>query len=328
MTDVKTILVGTVGQGIMRSADGGENWGRIGIGAGLHSDAMIRTLLNTPTSPEIIFAGTDKGLVRSDDAGKIWHQVDSPMNDYTVWALAADPGDPNLMFAGTGTPTPAALFRSSDAGKTWEKSSMEAAAECPNVGVPRVTGIAVDPMTHNDVWVGLEVDGLRHSSDSGDTWETINGAIPNPDVHNVAVAGGPPKTVVVVVNNDVYTSTDNGGNWDRLGIKEVFPYTYPRGILVQPGNSNNIFVTIGDSTPGRVGTVMRSQDTGKTWESLPLPVEPNSAMWVVNSQAAEPQVMFAGSRYGYMYRSEDSGDSWTKLWREFSEISSVLWVPE
>ncbi|MFP6636237.1 MAG: hypothetical protein VCB79_09980, partial [Dehalococcoidia bacterium] len=265
---------------------------------------------------------------RSDDAGKTWHQVDSPMNDYTVWALAADPGDPNLMFAGTGTPTPAALFRSSDAGKTWEKSSMEAAAECPNVGVPRVTGIAVDPMTHNDVWVGLEVDGLRHSSDGGDTWETINGAIPNPDVHNVAVAGGPPKTVVVVVNNDVYTSTDNGGNWDRLGIKEVFPYTYPRGILVQPGNSNNIFVTIGDSTPGRVGTVMRSQDTGKTWESLPLPVEPNSAMWVVNAQAAEPQVMFAGSRYGYMYRSEDSGNSWTKLWREFSEISSVLWVPE
>ena len=328
MTDVKTILVGTVGQGIMRSADGGENWGRIGIGAGLHSDAMVRTLLNTPTSPEIIFAGTDKGLVRSDDAGKTWHQVDSPMNDYTVWALAADPGDPNLMFAGTGTPTPAALFRSSDAGKTWEKSSMEAAAECPNVGVPRVTGIAVDPMTHNDVWVGLEVDGLRHSSDGGDTWETINGAIPNPDVHNVAVAGGPPKTVVVVVNNDVYTSTNNGGKWDRLGIKEVFPYTYPRGILVQPGNSNNIFVTIGDSTPGRVGTVMRSQDTGKTWESLPLPVEPNSAMWVVNAQAAEPQVMFAGSRYGYMYRSEDSGNSWTKLWREFSEISSVLWVPE
>ncbi|SVC56367.1 uncharacterized protein METZ01_LOCUS309221, partial [marine metagenome] len=51
MTDVKTILVGTVGQGIMRSADGGESWGRIGIGAGLHSDAMVRTLLNTPTSP-------------------------------------------------------------------------------------------------------------------------------------------------------------------------------------------------------------------------------------------------------------------------------------
>ena len=61
---------------------------------------------------------------------------------------------------------------------------MEAAAECPNVGVPRVTGIAVDPVNRRDIWVGLEVDGLRHSSDGGDTWETVNhGAIPNLDVH-------------------------------------------------------------------------------------------------------------------------------------------------
>ena len=328
MTDVKTILVGTIGQGVLRSADGGETWGRIGIGAGLHSDALVRALHNTPTSPEIVFAGTDKGLYRSGDAGKTWQPVDTAMNDYNDWAIATDPGDPNLMFAGTGTPTPAALFRSSDAGKTWEKRPMEVAEECPNVGVPRVTGIAVDPVTRRDVWVGLEVDGLRHSSDGGDTWESINGAIPNPDVHNVAVAGGPPKTVVVVVNNDVYTSSDDGANWDRLGIKEVFPYTYPRGIMVQPGQPNTIFVTIGDSTPGRVGAVMRSKDTGKTWENLPLPVEPNTAMWVVNMQAAEPNVVFAGSRYGYMYRSEDGGDSWTKLWREFSEISSVLWVPE
>ena len=131
MTDVKTILVGTVGQGVLRSADGGETWGRIGIGAGLHSDALVRSLLNTPTSPEIVFAGTDKGLYRSGDAGQTWKPVDSPMNSYAVWALATDPGDPNLMFAGTGTPTPAVLFRSSDAGKTWEKRPMEVAAECP-----------------------------------------------------------------------------------------------------------------------------------------------------------------------------------------------------
>ena len=328
MTDVKTIMVGTVGQGVLRSTDGGESWRRVGVGQGLHSDALVRVLANKPDKPELVFAGTDKGLYRSDDAGQTWQLVDSPLSSYQVWALAIDQADPNIMFAGTGTPTPAALFRSSDAGKTWEKRPMEAAAECANVGVPRITGIAIDPVTRRDIWVGLEVDGLRHSSDGGDTWESINGAIPNPDVHNVAVAGGPPKTVVVVVNDDVYTSTDDGGSWDRLGIREVFPYTYPRGIMVQPGKSNVIFVTIGDSTPGRTGTVMRSKDTGKTWESLPLPVDPNTAMWTVHMQASDPQVVFAGSRYGYLYRSENGGDSWSKLWREFSEISSVLWVPE
>ena len=64
--------------------------------------------------------------------------------------------------------------------------------------------------------------------------------------------------------------------------------TYPRGIMVQPGMPNVIFVTIGDSTPGRTGAIMRSKDTGKTWSNLPLPVEPNTAMWAVNSIRQTP----------------------------------------
>ena len=222
MSNVKSILVGTIGQGIMRSADGGESWRRVGIDAGMHSDALVRTLGNHPDRPGVVFAGTDKGLYRSEDGGQKWGLLDTAMSGICVWAMAIDSSDPNLMFAGTGTPDPAGVFRSTDGGKTWEQRPVEVAEECPNVGVPRVTGIAIDPQNHRDVWVGLEVDGLRHSSDAGETWESINGAIPNPDVHNVAVAAGPPHTVVVVVNNDVYTSGDNGGNWDRLG--------HPRGV--------------------------------------------------------------------------------------------------
>ena len=47
---------------------------------------------------------------------------------------------------------------------------------------------------------------------------------------------------------------------------------------------------------------------------------------MVNAQPDNPELILAGSRYGYLYRSDDGGDSWSKLWREFSEISSVLWV--
>ena len=327
MSNNITILVGTVGQGIMRSTDSGETWRRVGINQGIHSDAMVRVIANDPSQPQTVFAGTDKGLLRSEDAGESWRSVDSPLSDYCVWAIAIDPADPATMFAGTGTPTPAAIFRSTNGGTTWDKRPVEVAEECPAVGVPRVTGIAIDPTNRNSIWVGLEVDGVRRSTDGGDTWTAINGQIPNPDVHNVVVAAGPPKTVVVVVNNDVYTSTDDGANWEPVGIKDVFPWTYPRGIMVQPGSSDTIFLTIGDTTPGSTGTVMRSKDTGKTWERLNLPVDPNSAMWVVNAQPFDPDLIFAGSRYGYLYRSDDAGESWSKLQREFSEISSVLWIP-
>lgn len=327
MANEMTILVGTVGQGVMRSADAGETWRRVGIDQGIHSDAVVRALKNDPRRPEIVFAGTDKGLLRSGDAGETWRLVNSPLSIYCVWALAVDPEEPEIMFAGTGTPTPATIFRSVDGGTSWDQRPVEVAEECPAVGIPRVTGIAIDPVNRRSVWVSLEVDGVRRSTDGGDTWVAMNGGIPNPDVHNVAVAAGPPKTVIVVVNNDVFTSTDDGATWKAIGIREVFPWTYPRGIMVQPGNTNVIFLTIGDTTPGRIGAVMRSKDTGKTWESLSLPVAPNTAMWVVSGQPFDPDVILAGSRYGYLYRSDDGGDSWQKLWREFSEISAVLSIP-
>jgi photosystem II stability/assembly factor-like uncharacterized protein len=327
MPNKMTVLVGTVGQGIMRSGDGGETWQRVGINQGMHSDALVRTLANNAIQPEIVFAGTDKGLYRSVDAGQTWQLIDSPLSNYCVWNVAIDSADPRIMFAGTGTPTPATIFRSTNGGRSWEQRPVDIAEECPNVGVPRVTGIAIDPANHRNIWVGLEVDGVRRSTDGGDTWDSIDGGIPNPDVHNVAVAGGPPKTVIVVVNNDVYTSTNDGATWAPIHIREVFPFSYPRGIMVQPGDPRVVFLTIGDTTPGRIGTVMRSKDAGKTWENLSLPVQPNTAMWVVNIQPTDPNIVFAGSRYGYLYRSDDGGDSWRKLWREFSEISSVLWVP-
>lgn len=327
MPENLTILVGTVGQGIIRSGDNGESWQRVGINAGLHSDALVRCVANHPDRPELVFIGTEKGLYQSQDAGQTWRFLDSPMTGNSVWSLAIDPADPWTMFAGTGTPDPATIYRSSDGGTSWEQRPVEVAAECPAVGVPRVTGIAIDPENRQDIWVGLEVDGVRRSTDGGDTWQKLDGAIPNPDVHNVAVAAGPPKTVVVLVNDDVYTSDDGGANWRSVGVRQNFPLGYPRGVLVQPGNPQTIFLTLGDTTPGRTGTIMRSRDTGRTWENLTLPVQPNTAMWVINSQPFNPGTVLAGSRYGYLYRSDNGGDTWVKLWREVSEISSILWIP-
>ena len=322
-----TILVGTIGQGVMLSPDDGASWTRASVRQGMHSDCIVKALLPDVRSPGVVYAGTDQGLYRSDDAGVKWRRLDTPMSGAMVWSLALDPVDPRVMLAGVGTPSKPGIYRTDDGATTWHQLAVDIAAECPNVGIPRPTAIAIDPTDHRHVWVGLEVDGVRHSADGGETWTRVDGQIPNPDVHNVLVIAGPPKTVLVLVNDEVWRSIDDGATWTPARAREVFPWHYPRGIAARPDDDRTVFVTVGDTTPGRIGTLLRSRDAGATWQAVSLPTQPNSAVWTVSIPAAAPALVFAASRYGYLYRSDDGGDSWRKLWREFGEVSSIVWLP-
>ena len=68
MRDV-TIVVGTVGQSIMRSEDSGKTWARIGPRRGFAYEASVRCIAMHPKQHNILFAGTERGLYRSEDAG-------------------------------------------------------------------------------------------------------------------------------------------------------------------------------------------------------------------------------------------------------------------
>jgi photosystem II stability/assembly factor-like uncharacterized protein len=274
-----------------------------------------------------VFAGTDLGAYKSDDAGASWQKLDGPLNGQAVWSIAIDNYDPGIVLAGTGTPNRPRIFHSEDGGSSWAESTAEIAEECAAVGVPRPTAISIDPEEPKSVWAGLEVDGVRHSSDGGKTWQRAADQIKNPDVHNLVVTAGPRKRVFVLVNDDVWISDDKGDHWRSVGVRQVFPWHYPRGVAVRPDNPDVVFVTLGDTTPGRTGAIVRSSDAGETWQTLPLPGQPNSAMWTLTIPNSTPDLMFAASRYGYLYRSEDGGDSWVRLWREFSEVSSLAWLP-
>ena len=217
-----TIVVGTIGQSIMRSEDNGQTWARIGPRRGFAYEASVRCIAMNPKRPTTLFAGTERGLYRSEDAGANWQYIDSALNPHYIWAIGIDPVNPDNMFVGTGTPTPAMLFRSKDGGRTWEKRPVEVAAECEAVGTPRFTGIAVDPVEPKNIWVSLEVDGARHSSDGGETWEVVE-VTGRKDIHNVAVTAGPPKTVFIMANREIYASTDNGATWETRACRPVFP---------------------------------------------------------------------------------------------------------
>ena len=317
-----TICVGTVGTGIWRSPDGGDNWERVRPSRYPEND--VRALAVHPREPNVVYAGTDSGIYRSEDRGANWQHLDSPMNSMHTWALAIDPVEPDTIFAGT---KPSAVFRSRDAGQRWEKLSVELVEECPAVVIPRVTALVVDPVDHHTVWVGIEVDGVHRSLDGGDTWTAIGGGLDDPDIHDLAVSVGQPKTVLATTPREIFSSQDAGESWQRLGVMQQFPYSYTRPIAVKENNPQVMFVGHGQTAALTMGSVQRSEDGGKNWETLRLPGEPNSYIICFATHPSDPDLVLASTLYGQLFYSGDGGGSWHKIRQEFSEVRSLAWMP-
>ena len=320
-----TVLVGTIGTGIWRSTDGGDTWGRPKGSRPRFpwSELQCFDLRVHPRDPKTIFAGTDEGIYRSDDQGASFERIDSPLNEFDVWSIAIDPVDPSIMFAGC---RPGAIFRSKDGGERWERLSAEFAEYCSAVNVPRVLAMAIDPNDHQVVWAGAEVDGVRRSLDGGDTWSRVT-TLDEIDIHSIAMSPGSPSKVIMGTAPEIYTTTDVGESWQAVGVREHFPMTFCRGVAVKADDPNVVFAANGNNFIGDDGAVLRSRDRGESWDILPLPVKPNSPIWVIATHPADSDLILCNSHYGEVFCSEDAGDSWEKVDREFSEIRALVWTP-
>ena len=166
MANTPTIYAGTVGQSVWCSKDGGDSWDR--ATEGMFPEAHIRALAASPDDRSILFAGTEAGICRSTDGGDNWHSIESPMDKMQVWAIAINPNNADTIYAGT---CPSAIFRSTDGGETWRQLDVELADECPGLPiVPRITSLVIDPSDDQAIYAGIEIDGMRRSTDGGETW--------------------------------------------------------------------------------------------------------------------------------------------------------------
>jgi photosystem II stability/assembly factor-like uncharacterized protein len=88
-----------------------------------------------------------------------------------------------------------------------------------------------------------------------------------------------------------------------------------------------VLLGIGDGTPGTKTRVFRSDDLVRTWQEATFDTPPNSTVWAFGTHAGDPDLVFAGTKYGHLLRSADGGRTFAKEWREFPEITDVAWTP-
>jgi photosystem II stability/assembly factor-like uncharacterized protein len=185
----------------------------------------------------------------------------------------------------------------------------------------------VDPDDPRMVWAGVEIDGVFRSLDGGETWTHVEEGLYDPDIHAMAVAATQPKRIFASTARDVFSSTDLGETWEPLGVKEKWPLPYARGMAVKTDEPEVLFAGCGETTTGEKGYVLRSTDLGKTWETLKLPGQPNATIWGLATHPADANRILAFSLFGEVYISEDAGEAWRKIAREFGEIRTAIWLP-
>ena len=306
------VFVGTVGEGLYISDDGGATFKRP-ANNGLYIEGEVRALAAHPGNPSRIYAGTHAGVYRSDDAGDNWQRLDSAMNDMAVWALMVLPGEPDTVFAGT---RPAGVYRSTDGGDTWHDAQLGARVDCPVIEFNRITTILPDPIAPRSLWVGVEIDGAWRSDDAGDTWSRHADGLSSLDVHGlVVVPENGARALVAATNNGVNSSADEGASWQRQDLSAVTPWNYFRGIRQQAGRPD-ILATGSPDRPG--GTAIAGPArTGSAWRC-------RATVWE-RHPCRRPRPRVRLQLLGRAVPLRRSA-AWDKLGQEFGEIRALMWT--
>src|SRR5215471_12729900 len=117
----------------------------------------VYCLVTDPSHPGTLYAGTDRGIYKSDDGGTTWRASNSGISSYRVQTIAIDPVTPTTLYAGTITPPGVAsvgIFKSTDGGATWADDNVGLIDPLTGDSPVDVESLAFDPRHPGTIWAG------------------------------------------------------------------------------------------------------------------------------------------------------------------------------
>ena len=296
---------------------------------GLPENPESRIVKFHPTEPDVVYAGTQDGVYRSLNGGDTWERLGFPDKGAIVWSLAFHPGNPKTMYAGLA---PVGVYRSDDGGNTWRKLKNATTPEyCPMSFPTRTIGIAVDPLRPDDIYVALEVSGVIHSRDGGETWtdvtapliklsedfphlksriESDTDASGMLDSHAIIMSSATPGRAVLGVRMGLFRTDDHGASWHDMRVGKDSPLTYCRCVVTSPHNPATLYAGLSASSRGKDGSLYRSDDSGANWRRYDHGVTAHATIMSCDVHRKDPSRVYCVSRCGEVFGTEDDGKSW------------------
>ncbi|MCP5464356.1 MAG: hypothetical protein H7A33_04955 [Deltaproteobacteria bacterium] len=299
--DANEIFASTDVNGIFRSNDAGATWKNISHDLKEGEVAAIEIFKDSVGKQTLLIA-TDGGLYRSQDSGDSWVQVNQGLQEATslesssvqlltpMRSLAIDPKNPNIVWAGVGRGNligphqynyPFHVYRSEDAGQTWEPSVRFMAK---NATVYDIVINPYDCATSCSELFAVTDQGLYGSRDGGLSWSLLG-------QKNVVQTKNQGDSYGVCRSSCDFQSAceDSGKNCLSLSNHPDRDYASLRGFsILRDAEGKTVYHTLiqddgfyDDSAvcSGRdykndpelsfsVGGVYRSDDLGKSWQRL------------------------------------------------------------
>ncbi|MEL6325102.1 MAG: hypothetical protein AAFQ84_12815, partial [Pseudomonadota bacterium] len=289
------------GDGIYKSVNGGESWTHLG----LEDTLQISSVRIHPNDPDTIWVAAQgdswgpseaRGVYKTTDGGETWRKTLAGANATTgAIDLKYDANNPRILYAalwdhqrkpweirsgGDGS----GIYKSEDAGETWEKLTE---------GLPETlgkVGVAPSPAKPGRVWAVIEAadgeGGVYRSDDSGETWSQVNKTrqVQARSWYYMHVFADPQDADTVYVLNSPFVKSVDGG---KTFTEIQGPHVDHHDLWVNPDNPS-IMVNANDGG----GTV--TLDGGVSWSTQHN--QPTAQFYRLITDNQTPYRLYAGQQ--------------------------------
>ena len=312
------------------------HWTSNGPLAGVVAIAVV------PSDSQVIYAGstgTDggKGVFKSSDGGRSWIAVNSGISNKRINAVAVDPRNPKIVYAGYEG---AGFFKTTDGGDHWHTIN--------RTPLHHGTSIAIDPLDSHVLYLGSD-NGMFKGDDGGATTVPLKNGQPDAGtVVNIVIDPRDHRTLYISKYNEsidrsgIWKSTDAGQSWTAansglcrgpkldLGMnRSVDSARLTFGLTLDPKHPDILYTgTLG-------GGVFKSIDGGRRWNHASDGINTGKSfgnnVYSVAVDPRDPNIVYAGTAGGGIFITSDGGTHWRNESQglppqnDRGQIVSVIW---